>query len=185
MNEFIKYLLQFDNLNHQQINFVKSKASELVVYKDEYFWEVGKMPKQVGFIYEGILRVCYFDKDGEDITRYFFEENHLIKEWEGFEATFYLQACTNCKFIVISKDDWKEISNTIVNWDAIIQKIEAKLQIEKLERRSGLVSQDATTRYLSFLEKFPTVANRVALSHIASYIGVTQQSLSRIRRNIS
>ncbi|MCR9229253.1 MAG: Crp/Fnr family transcriptional regulator [Flavobacteriaceae bacterium] len=185
MNQFITYLLQFDNLNQQQIDFIKSKASELKVSKDEYFWEAGKMPKQVGFIYDGIIRVCYFNKDGEDITRYFFEENHLIKEWEGLGATFYLQACTDCKFVVFSKADWNEISNTIVNGDAIIQKIVAKLQIEKLERRSALVSQDASTRYLSFLENFPNVVNRVALSHIASYIGVTQQSLSRIRRNIT
>ncbi|WP_445430793.1 hypothetical protein [Chryseobacterium indoltheticum] len=53
-----------------------------------------------------------------------------------------------------------------------------------MDRRSPLVSEDATTRYLSFLEKFPKVANRVPLSYVASYLGITQQSLSRIRKNI-
>ncbi len=184
MNEFIAYILRFGNLNQQQIDFITSKAKEIEFCKDEYFWEAGKMPKQVGFIVEGIIRVCYYNNKGEEITRYFFEENHLIKEWENFEATFYLQACTDCKFIVFSKTDWKEISETIVDWEKIIQKIIAKLQIEKLERRSPLVSEDATTRYLSFLEKFPTVANRIPLSYIASYLGITQQSLSRIRKKI-
>jgi hypothetical protein len=47
-----------------------------------------------------------------------------------------------------------------------------------------LVSQDAATRYLEFIEKFPTLLNRVPQSYIASYLGITQSSLSRIRKNI-
>lgn len=96
----------------------------------------------------------------------------------------YLQAVTDCKLVVFSKKNWKEISETIVGWEVIVQKIMAKHHREKLERRSELVSQDATTRYLDFIEKFPTLANRVPLSFIASYLGITQSSLSRIRKNI-
>ncbi len=47
-----------------------------------------------------------------------------------------------------------------------------------------VISQDATTRYLEFIENYPLLVNRVPLAYIASYIGVTQQSLSRIRKNI-
>ncbi|WP_317173319.1 cyclic nucleotide-binding domain-containing protein [Chryseobacterium caseinilyticum] len=47
-----------------------------------------------------------------------------------------------------------------------------------------MVSEDATTRYLSFIEKFPALVNRIPLSYVASYLGITQQSLSRIRKNI-
>jgi len=46
------------------------------------------------------------------------------------------------------------------------------------------VEQDATTRYLEFLENFPTLVNRIPLSYIASYLGITQPTLSRIRKNI-
>ena len=53
-----------------------------------------------------------------------------------------------------------------------------------MERRSPLVSEDATTRYLSFIGGFPNLINRIPLSYVASYLGITQQSLSRIRRNI-
>jgi len=71
-----------------------------------------------------------------------------------------------------------------VDWDRIVIKIVQKCLVEKIERRSPLVSEDATTRYLSFIQKFPNLANRVPLSFIASYIGITQQSLSRIRKDI-
>ncbi|MFY7814378.1 MAG: Crp/Fnr family transcriptional regulator, partial [Chryseobacterium taeanense] len=46
------------------------------------------------------------------------------------------------------------------------------------------ITEDATTRYLKFLEIYPTAVNRIPLSYIASYLGVTQSSLSRIRKNI-
>lgn len=61
---------------------------------------------------------------------------------------------TDCKLLVFTNKDWKEIANTIVGWDAIFQKIITRNLAEKLERRSPLVEQDAKTRYLMFLEVF-------------------------------
>lgn len=188
MKELIDFLLQFGNLNAQQIDLISSKTAELELKKDDYFSEAGKIPNQVGFILDGIFRVCYYDNKGNEITKYFGDENHLIVDWHHFEANIpaseYVQAVTDCKLLVFSRKNWDELYNTIVGWDNIINKIIQKALIEKLDRRSPLVSEDATTRYLAFLEKFPSVANRVPLSYIASYLGVTQQSLSRIRKNI-
>lgn len=188
MEEMIEYILQFGNLNKQQIDLITSKTTELELKKDEYFSEAGKIPKQVGFILEGALRVCYYDNKGEEITKYFIDENRLIVDWHHFEsniaASEYVQAVTDCKMLIFSKQNWEELSNTIVDWDNIVNKIVQKALVEKLDRRSPLVSEDATTRYETFLEKFPSIANRVPLSYVASYLGITQQSLSRIRKNI-
>ena len=103
---------------------------------------------------------------------------------EVYTPSGYLSAITDCKMVVFSKQDWKEITETVIGWDTIIQKIISKYHSEKIARRSGLVSQDATTRYLDFIEKFPALVNRVPLSFIASYLGITQSSLSRIRKKI-
>lgn len=188
MEELIKYILQFGSLNQQQIAFIKSKATKSEFHKDEYFAKAGKVTRQVGFIVEGVMRVYHYNK-GEKITRYFFDENQLILDWKNLEtnmaASVYLQAVTDCKLMVFSKQDWEEISTSIDGWDTIIQKIIAQTHAEKLEKRSPLVAQDATTRYLEFIEKFPQIANRIPLSYLASYLGITQSSLSRIRRNIS
>ena len=188
MKAFIEYILQFGNLNQRQAEFISKKANELELSKDEYYWEAGKAVKQIGFITEGVLRVYYYTNNGEENTRYFVDENHLILDGPVSAANYipseYLQAVTDCKLIVFSKKDWKEISDTIVGWDNIIQKIITKHHAEKLERRSPLVSQDATTRYLEFMETFPMLVNRIPLSFIASYLGITQQSLSRIRKKI-
>jgi CRP-like cAMP-binding protein len=188
MEKFIDYVLQFGNLNKQQIDLIKSKAKEIELRKDEYYWEAGKTVKQIGFLTEGVIRIFYYNNKGEEITRYFIGENLLILDGPNSEGNYtpseYLQAVTNCKLTVFSKKDWKEISDTIISWENIIQKINNKQHTEKIERRSVLVSQDAVTRYNEFIENFPALANRIPLSFIASYLGITQSSLSRIRKNI-
>jgi CRP-like cAMP-binding protein len=184
MKEFIEYILQFGNLNQQQIDLISKKGKVLELRKEEYFAEAGKVLNRVGFIVDGIIRICYYNNKGEEITKIFIEENHLLLNLNNAPSTEYIQAATDCKLLVFSVQDWKEISDTIVGWEHIIQKIISKALVQKLGRVSPLVSQDATTRYLEFMEKYPTLVNRIPLSYIASYLGVTQQSLSRIRRNI-
>jgi len=187
----LSYLLQFGNLNQQQTEFIYSMAEELKIRKDEYFSGAGKIPRhlqQVGFVVEGIIRICYHNNEGEDITKYFIDKNHLIANYQYFEANTeaseYLQAVTDCKLIVFSKQNCENISNTVVGWDSIQNKMIQKFLLQKLERRSILLEQDGTTRYLTFLEKFPTLVNLVPLAYIASYLGITPSSLSRIRKNI-
>lgn len=188
MEAFINYVLQFGNLNKQQTDFIMSKAKTLELHKDDYFSEAGKIPKLVGFLLEGVVRFCYYNNKGEEITQYFVDENNFVSDQQRFEAQViaseYIQAVTSCKLLVFSKKDWDEIGNTIVGWNAITGLIMKNCLLKTIERRSPLVSEDATTRYLSFIEHFPGLVNRIPLSHIASYLGITQQSFSRIRKNI-
>jgi len=188
MEKFIDYILQFESLNKQQIDFIKGKGTETELHKDDYYWEAGKTVKQIGFLTDGVLRVYFYNNNGEEITRYFIDENHLILPGniidEIYTPSEYLSAITDCKLVVFSKQDWKEISETIIGWDGIVHKIVLKYHSEKIARRSELISQNATERYLDFIQKFPSLANRVPLSFIASYLGITQSSLSRIRKNI-
>ncbi|HLU90265.1 MAG TPA: hypothetical protein VKZ51_10570, partial [Cyclobacteriaceae bacterium] len=88
-----------------------------------------------------------------------------------------------CKLMVFSKPNWEELSSTIVGWDNIKNKMVQLCMFQK-SRKGPVISQDATTRYLEFMENYPSLLNRVPLSYIASYLGVTQQSLSRIRKNV-
>lgn len=187
MRELIEYILKFGNLNEHQINLITSKATELELQKDGYFSEAGKIPRQVGFIVKGVIRGCYYNNKGEEITRCFISENNLVVDYVNFEAnntsSEYLQACTNCKLLVFSRQDWEELSHTIIGWDNIKNKMVQLCMFQK-SRKAPVISQDATTRYLEFLENYPSLTNRIPLAYIASYLGVTQQSLSRIRKNV-
>lgn len=188
MKELFDFILRFGSLNQQQMDLIASKTTELQLSKDEYFSEAGKIARQVGFLADGILRVCYYNNKGEEVTKYFIDENNLVVDLESFDneicSSSYVEAVTDCKLIVFQRKDWLELLQTIVGWDAIVHKITSRALIQKVERRSPLVSEDATTRYLKFLEIYPNAVNRIPLSYIASYLGVTQSSLSRIRKNI-
>ncbi|MGA0556614.1 Crp/Fnr family transcriptional regulator [Larkinella sp. VNQ87] len=187
MKAFIDYLLQFGQLTQPQLDLILSKATALELRKDAYFSEAGKIPKQIGFVVEGVLRVCHDTDKGEEITTYFIDENRLVVDYANFEAGLpssdSLQAVTDCKLLVFSKRDWDAFYTAILDWDKLVTKAVQKAFELHLERRTALVSEDATTRYLSFLEKFPTLAHRVPQAYIASYLGITRFSLSRIRKN--
>ncbi|MCC5612640.1 Crp/Fnr family transcriptional regulator [Nostoc sp. CHAB 5834] len=188
MKELTDYILQFGHLNQQQIDLVVKKAAVLNLQESDYFSEAGKIARQVGFILEGVIRVCYYTNKGDEVTRYFIDENNFVVDLNSYDNSIpsseYIQAVTNCQLIVFSQADWNELSGTIIGWDAIVAKITSKALLQKVQRISPLIAEDATTRYLAFLEKYPKVANRIPLSHLASYLGITQSSLSRIRKNI-
>ena len=188
MEKLIHYLLHFGHLNEQQIELVKSKAVIKTIKKDEHYHEAGKIPREIIFLIEGIMRVCYYNNKGEEITKYFLDENNFIADInsynQGIPSTEYIQAITDCEYNVLSKAAMEELSMTIIGWDAIIAKITAKAMAEKVNRISPMMTEDATERYLMFLSNFPSLANRVPLSYVASYLGITQSSLSRIRSNI-
>lgn len=188
MEALINVLLQFGDLNKQQIDFILSKVQTLELEKDDYFSEAGKVPKYAGFVVEGVFRFCYYSNKGDEITNYFVNENDFVVDNDKFEAQIqaseYIQAVTDCKILAFTKKDWDDISDTIVGWEMMKAMVVKKCLRVAMERRSPLVSEDATTRYLSFLSSFPSLVNRIPLSYIASYLGITQQSLSRIRKNI-
>lgn len=187
MEALINYLLQFGHLNQQQIELVKSKAVFRETKKDEYYQEAGKIPREVIFLTEGIFRICYYNNKGEDITKYFIDENHFVVDInsfnQGIPSAEYVQAVTDCTYFVLSQEALNELSMTIIEWDKIIAKITAKGLAEKVNKISPMMSENATERYLKFLTNFPTLANRIPLSYLASYLGITQSSLSRIRKN--
>lgn len=187
MEQLIAYILQYGKLNNQETELISSKATEISLKKDELFSEAGKIPHQVGFILEGVMRGYYYDHTGEEITRCFISENNLVVDYLNFESdvasTEYLQACTNCRLMVFSKKNWDSLSELVEGWDNIRNKMVQVCMYQK-SRKAPVISKDGTTRYLEFIENYPSLINRVPLGYIASYIGVTQQSLSRIRKNI-
>lgn len=188
MELLINYLLRFGHLNQQQIDLIKERLVIRSIKKDAYYHEAGKIPREIIFLTEGIMRVNYYNQKGDDITKYFIDENNFLADInsynQGIPSTEYVQAVTDCEYLVLSKSVLEELSMTIIGWDTIISKITAKGLADKVNRISPMMAESAKERYLKFLTNFPTLANRVPLSYLASYLGITQSSLSRIRRDV-
>lgn len=189
MKKLIDYISQFGHLNEAEIDYISDKGNYYTLSKDEYFSKTGTVPQHIGFIVEGVIRIGYYDGKGEDITRFFISENMLFADYfkliENEKASENFQAITDCQLIIFDKQDWLHFSEHIEGWDSILNKmIQAFLQ-NKLQKKGSLLTEDATQRYLTFLKNFPTLVNRIPLSYVASFLGITRSSLSRIRKKVA
>ncbi|WP_420150827.1 Crp/Fnr family transcriptional regulator [Spirosoma sp.] len=188
MDELFTYLRQFGYLDSRQQELIAAKAKRRTIAKGAYFAEAGKISTQIGYVTDGIFRVCYYDKLGDSFTRYFIYENRFIVDMNSFRdeipSAEYIEAITDCQILTFSKDDFTQLSALIPEWHDIFVKITAYVLENKLKFTSNMLVQDAQKRYLNFLDHYPGLANRVPLNMLASYLGITPSSLSRIRKNI-
>ncbi len=184
MEKFIQHILGFGGFSHYDIDFIRERATVVTYDKGSYFVDAGRVFQNVGFIMNGIMRVCFYDKEGEEITKIFLEEEHLLINTYNAPSSEYIQAVTKCELLLFSLSQWNEIVKSINGWETFTQKLISRTLTQKLERISPLISQDAKTRYVEFMQKYPMLVNRIPLVYIASYLGVAPQSLSRIRRQI-
>ena len=188
MEELFPYLLQFGYLDPQQRELIRARAKLRKIAKGAYFAEAGKIATSLGFVTDGVFRVCYYDKRGDSFTRYFVYENRLVVDISSFRdeipSAEYIEAITDCRLLVFSKEDFTELSRLIPGWHDIFAKITSHVLENKLKFTSNMLVQDAQERYLNFLDHYPGLANRIPLTMLASYLGITPSSLSRIRKKI-
>lgn len=188
MTELINCISKYHTLHEQHIELIKSKAQLKVIKKGDYFLEIGKIARQVGFITKGILRVCLYNDNVEDIRRAFITENHFALNISSFTNSTPSEVCfeaiSECELLVFSKNSLIELEEAIPCWNDIFSKISSNALTNKLKISNNMRIQDGKTRYLEFLKIYPGLANRIPLSTLASYLGIKQSSLSRIRKNI-
>ncbi|WP_022826321.1 Crp/Fnr family transcriptional regulator [Hymenobacter norwichensis] len=182
------FLLQFHHFSHQQLALIRQQALARTYQPGDYFSQAGRVAQEIGFVVAGVFRVCYFDREGTEHTKYFVEENHFVVDLQSYRfqqpCTEYVQAVTPVQVLVFKAHAWQELSRIILVWPQVEQQLFTQALLEKMNRRSALVSPNGAARYAQFLTTFPGLANRIPLAYLASYIGVTPQSLSRIRRRL-
>jgi len=189
MDEMINAMLLFGTLNAQQMELIKSRLTEVTLKKGDYFSEAAQVANRVGFLNQGVMRVCYYNNKGEDITRCFIPHNRFVADMNSFynqiATSEYVEALTDCTMQIIDRKDFNELAATIMPWNDIFNRITSSSLMRKVHERNLMLSQDATERYVGFLKDYPGMANQVPLSTLASYLGITQSSLSRIRKSIT
>lgn len=188
MEELFNYIKKFGTLNPQDELLIAEGIHEMTVKKGEPFIEAGKVSQRIAFVKEGVFRSLYYNKQGDDFTRYFIYEGRFIGDFQGFTdqlpAHEDIEAITDAVLLVIDLKHLKILEEKIAVWPVLFTRIHAFVVENKLKVASIMLNQDAKSRYIHFLNHYPGLANRVPQSMLASYLGVTPSSLSRIRRNI-
>lgn len=186
MDELIACLRQYGSLDSQHISLIERKLDGLSVPKGTYFSQAGKVASQIGFITQGIMRICYYNKEGDEFTRSFRAENQFVGNtgsfFSGMPCGEYIEALSNCQLLVISKDVFAELADSIDSWNDLFLRITSQAMLTKVQATGTMLGQDATARHGNFLAQNPGLVNRIPLFALASYLGITQSSLSRIRK---
>ena len=155
--------------------------------KGDIILGMGEAMEKAYFIMSGIARSYYLDMEGNDITKSFIKEYEFCvgesiittqKSGEGFEAL------ENMIVLEFNAKQLKEYLFSHQGLTRIYVKILEKTILYKMNRENGFQIKSATERYLDFRKNSPNIENRVNQSYIASYLGITAVSLSRIKRTI-
>lgn len=140
-----------------------------------------------GLMLKGIIRGYYVDDEGNEITKYFSREGNLVMD-EGMlgyeQSVAAIKTLENSVVLLMDTAKLKQIiqkNDTFKN--LYITCLESALHY-KIYRKSEFLAKNATERYLQFCKDFPELINRVKQSYISTYLGITPESLSRIRRTL-
>lgn len=164
------------------------RLTSITIKKDGFFLRDGEIPQRIGFNVSGLLRLYYIDSKGTEIIKHFCVEGSLAISYSAFllreESKFNIQAMEDTKLLAISYEAYREILNSHACWQIASRKLAEMLYILKEKREYELLLNSAQERYLQFLEDYPNLEERLNNYHIASYLGITPESLSRIRTNL-
>ncbi|WP_186756708.1 Crp/Fnr family transcriptional regulator [Echinicola salinicaeni] len=182
--EIEKVLLQKHQLSNDSISQLLSKGTIVEVVKNETIIHQGKTENFSYIILQGCAK-AHLNHDGKDINFWFgfegdflFSYNSKISKLPGYENISTLERCQLWR---ISNDDLDELykcSLELANWSRKLTEIE----LVKTEKRLiDFQTKSAATRYQELISKHPEILNRISLGNIASFLGISQVSLSRIR----
>jgi CRP/FNR family transcriptional regulator, anaerobic regulatory protein len=148
----------------------------------------GHIVKHLFFICRGVLRIRKTNEDGRDSIHFFLKENQFCSILDSFNneviAEENIEAAVSTEVLVISKTRLIELYKAVPYLKSLIDEINSQRLLEKLKTRNAYLGLDSTARYRLFLNTQPDIALKVSLTDIASYLGITPQSLSRIRKNL-
>ncbi|MDU4892437.1 MAG: Crp/Fnr family transcriptional regulator [Clostridium sp.] len=176
-----------EDISEDLLKNIMELSKKKIFKKGELLLGIGEPMSKTYFILKGISRSYYLDIQGNDITKSFIKEYDFcigesiitnMRSAEGFEA---LEDIISLEF------DAKQLKDHLLSEKILtniyIKKLEKTL-VYKMNRENAFQIKSATERYLDFKRNYPEIENRVNQSYIASYLGISPVSLSRIRRTI-
>ena len=182
-NEAIKE--NFGILTDKEIKMLQTYFYEEKLSKNEFFTQTSKYCKKLSLVKSGLLRV-YRLSDGKEITQWISTPNYFVTEISSFffdqPSRLSIQALTNVELITIDKKGYSELSEKLPKWKEIETQFIAKCFATLEDRVFTHLSMSAEERYDLFFTHNKELFNQVPLQYIASILGMTAETFSRIRK---
>lgn len=189
MQNYIQHLTSQIDLTEEQIEQLKNHITTKEFHRGDLILEAGDLSSDVYFVEKGVIRSYTIDENGKEHVIQFGTENWLVSDRNSYlckkEAKFFIQAIEDSTIIIINE----ELSQFIQSLNPKYLESQVLLlqnHVRHLQDRiTSLLSSTAKTRYLDFIKLYPNITARVPQWMIASYLGITPESLSRVRKDIA
>ena len=184
MISLFQYFSKFNPLSKEAEHAIAEISSIVSIKKNKDLQPIGHTCKTIYFIKKGVARIYYF-KDGIDITESFFFENSIIARVEslftGKPSRKAIQILEDAEITAINANLLFKLYDSFPEIERLFRKIFQAAYVDTINRIEGMQFHTAEERYSALLNEAPNILMRVPLKYVASYLGITQVSLSRIR----
>jgi CRP-like cAMP-binding protein len=156
--------------------------------RGEHLLRAGETPDSLAFVGAGLLRLYYIDRAGREFTKSFCVAGEIVAAYSalllGAPSRLFIEALEDAQLLVADYRAYQALAAQHPCWAVVNQRRAEALFIKKESREAALLLDDAESRYLQFLAEYPGLEARVRQHYIASYLGITPVSLSRVRARL-
>jgi len=187
MDQLLNHIKNYYPLSEDAQMALQDCFEQVVLAKNEYLLTEGKISRHLYFLEQGALR-GYYNLDGKEITHWFGFEDDFVTSFHSFitqePAVENIQLLEGCVLWSISKDTLTGLFNQFHEIERLVRIAYEKYYIRLEERFVNAQFKTATERYENLLSQTPHILERVPLGIVASYLGISQETLSRIRSRL-
>jgi len=173
----LEYAQEIFNL----LEVIKVRKKETVLY-------LGDTATKIFFVKKGILKASIFDENGNQHTTRFVAENDAITSMVSYinqkPSNIQIECVEDSELMCFKYEDFQYMSKLYSGISNAFHKIMLNRYQQLLDEKSSMITKDATARYLSFVKNYAPIVDRLPLKEIASFLGIRQQSLSRLRSKL-
>ncbi|MBT28572.1 MAG: cAMP-binding protein [Thalassobius sp.] len=184
-----EYLKAFNIFSDKEIEEVIELGTYQELKKNDFFTKEGDISSSLAFVKDGIFRSYYLSQSEEEITYCLTFPNSFITAYSSYisqeKTKINIQAMTDIQLISLPKSEMDSLVNSSKNWLLFFKIITEQYYIALENRVFQLQTEKAETRYKNLITHRPEYIQKVPLQYLASYLGITQRHLSRLRANIS
>ena len=152
----------------------------------EFLLREGEVGNEYDFIASGLIRLFYTTQDGKEFNKSFIAEGGIAGSLgsvlRGLPSRFSIEALEPTTVVAIPANIMERFYERHPCWERVGRRFAESLALKKEKREAAFLLDSAQMRYQQFLSEYPDLENRIAQYHIASYLGITDVALSRIRK---
>lgn len=188
-NSIISEIFKDISFSKKEENLIENKLKKLNLKKGVTILKADDKVISQYYVYSGCLRTYYIDKSGKEHTLQFAINDWWISDYTAFftttKAIMYIETIEESTIYHISKKSMENLFIEIPQLETFFRKKMEKAFASFQKRILASLAQPAKERYVSFISSYPNIEQSVKNYHIASYLGITTETLSRIRKKIS